>query len=167
MAISKKRSEKRNPKIENRVKTFKIKKGSTLVDYGCGPGIYTEWFSKAVGEKGMVYAVDINIIAKDYIEKIINKKGIKNVSFKSAKEYKCKLETEIADVVAALDIIHGIENMKLFLKELFRICKNNGMLIIDDGHQKRTITKKYLKENIYWKIVEETKDHIKLRKNNE
>jgi ubiquinone/menaquinone biosynthesis C-methylase UbiE len=164
MAISKKRSEKRNPKIEDRIKLFNIKEGMTIVDYGCGPGMYINGFSKAVGKNGEVFAVDVIDIARDYIEKIIVKNKIVNVKFYLAKDYNCNLVTEIADIVFALDILHGIENTTSFFMELYRICKSDGILIIDDGHQKRINTKVLLDKINSWEIVEETKDHIKLKK---
>jgi len=164
MAISKKRSEKRNPKIENRVKTFNIKKGMTIVDYGCGPGMYINWLSKAVGENGKIFAVDVAEAAKKYIEKEIKKYELNNVTFYLAENYNSKIDTEIADIVVALDILHSIENTNSFLLELYRICKKDGLLIIDDGHQLRIKTKKALENVNCWEIIEETKDHIKLKK---
>jgi ubiquinone/menaquinone biosynthesis C-methylase UbiE len=44
------------PYIDKRVKSFGIQGGMTVVDYGCGPGRYTERFVRLVGETGKVYA---------------------------------------------------------------------------------------------------------------
>ena len=164
MAISKKRSEKRKPKIENRVKTFNINENMIIVDYGCGPGMYINCFSKAVGDRGKVFAVDINENAKKYIEDITNKNNLRNVSFHLSEGYNSKIENEIADIVFALDVFHGIEDTNLFLDELYRICKKDGVLIIDDGHQKRIKTKNELEIFKKLEIIEEIKDHIKLKK---
>jgi ubiquinone/menaquinone biosynthesis C-methylase UbiE len=164
MANSKKRSEKRKPIIENRVKSFNIKKGMTIIDYGCGPGMYINWFSKAVGKNGKVIAVDVMEIAREYIEKINKKYEINNVQFYLANGYNSNIESEFADIVFALDIIHGIESTNDFLIELYRICKYGGILIIDDGHQSRIETKKVLAKTLKWEIIDEGKDHIKLIK---
>ena len=40
------------PYIRKRIKKFNIKKGMTVVDYGCGPGRYTIPFAKIVGNNG-------------------------------------------------------------------------------------------------------------------
>jgi predicted methyltransferase len=37
---------------EERIKSFGISKGKTVIDYGCGPGRYLKGFSDAVGTKG-------------------------------------------------------------------------------------------------------------------
>jgi hypothetical protein len=50
------------------------------------------------------------------------------------------------------------------LKELGRILKPDGTLVMDDGHQSRVMTKKKLKDAGIFKIVEESKNHLKCRK---
>ena len=164
MTVSLKEEEEKNPRIEKRIKTFNVKEGMTVVDYGCGPGMYIKYFSSIVGKNGKVFAVDINENAKDYVEKVIKENKINNVVFCLADEYNCKIEAEISDIVFALDVLHKIENQYRFLLELNRICKKNGIIILDDGHQSRTETKMSLEKIVDWKIKEETEDHIKLTK---
>jgi len=158
MKIFKKLSERIKPKIVNRVKTFDIKKGMVIVDYGCGPGMYTYEFSKAVGKEGKVFAVDILEAAKKEIEEIKTKHNIQNVEFILAEGNKSNLAEKTADMIFALDVFHKIENAKEFLGELCRISKIGGTLILDDGHQSREKTKKSLEEIKEWKIIKETGD---------
>ena len=40
-------------------KALKVKRGSTVADIGCGSGYHTRRLAKAVGDKGLVYGVDI------------------------------------------------------------------------------------------------------------
>lgn len=79
-----------DPKRDSTLYPFKVmiamglKPGDTIADIGSGPGFFTFRFSRVVGEKGKVYAVDINKGALEVIEKIKNsyiKKG--DVSFKN------------------------------------------------------------------------------------
>ena len=46
----------------------KIKPGMAVADVGAGTGLYTRLFSKAAGEKGWVYAVDINARFLEHIQ---------------------------------------------------------------------------------------------------
>ena len=69
----------------------------------------------------------------------------------------------IADVVCALDMFFIIKNPKEFLLEIKRILKNNGILIIDDGHQRRNETKSKIQYAEVFEIFEETKDHLKCK----
>ncbi len=153
-----------HPHAENRAKTFGIKEGMTVVDYGCGPGRYTVAFSKLAGKRGKVIAVDLNRLARENIDKKVRENGLQNVQFCLANGYDSGVETGVADVVIALDMFFMIENPAAFLKELSRICKPDGTLVIDDGHQARTKTKKKLEDTGIFQIVEESKDHLKCKK---
>ena len=48
---------------DNKLKPFDIRKGQTVIDYGCGTGRYLPGASALVGENGLIYAVDIHELA--------------------------------------------------------------------------------------------------------
>jgi len=58
-----------HPYVDKRVRSFAIRPGMTVVDYGCGPGRYTTRFAHLVGEKGRVFAVDIHELAIEAVKK--------------------------------------------------------------------------------------------------
>lgn len=151
------------PYIDKRVKTFGIKKGMTVVDYGCGPGRYTIRFAKLVGDTGKVYAVDIHELAIETVEEKIQKQNVTNVEPILAKGYDSRLPDHVADRVTALDMFFAIPEPTTFLKELHRITKPDGVLIIDDGHQPRKNTKEKILASNCWQIVKETPDHIECK----
>lgn len=153
-----------HPQAEKRAATFGIQESMTVVDYGCGPGKYTVPFARLVGKRGKLIAVDLSKIALANIEKKVLDNGLDNVRFFLAKGYESGVESEIADVVIALDMFFMIEQPSVFLNELSRICKPDGTLIIDDGHQSRAKTKQRLANAGIWRIVEERKDHLKCKK---
>jgi len=152
-----------HPYIDGRVKTFGIEKGMTVVDYGCGPGRYTTRFSKLIGETGHVYAVDIHELAVAAVKQKIEKQGLQNVEPVLAQGYASSLPAHVADVVCALDMFFTVRQPTEFLKELKRIAKPNGVLVIDDGHQPRDVTKRNILASGAWTIVEETPDHVKCK----
>jgi len=69
----------------------------------------------------------------------------------------------VADVVCAIDMFFTIKKPSEFLAELKRIIKKDGILIIDDGHQPRSVTKNKIADSGLWEILEETKDHLKCK----
>ena len=151
------------PYIDKRVKKFKILPGMTVVDYGCGTGRYTTRFVKLVGEQGKVFAVDIHEMAVETVNKRVEKYRLKNVEVLLAKGYDSALPDNIADVVCAIDMFHIIKNATEFLAELKRISKNDGVLVIDDGHQRRNTTKSSILQSGHWHIIEENPDHLKCK----
>jgi ubiquinone/menaquinone biosynthesis C-methylase UbiE len=151
------------PHVARRAKRFGISAGMTVVDYGCGPGRYTVNFAKLVGEEGKVYALDIHELAIETVEKRASKRAVKNVQPVLIEGYSSTLPDETADVVCAIDMFFIIKNPTAFLGELKRITKKNGILVIDDGHQPRSVTKQKILDSGIWDILEETPDHLKCR----
>ena len=151
------------PYINKRVKKFGIKEGMTVVDYGCGPGRYAVKFPELVGENGRVYAVDIHELAIEAVNKKIRKDNLRNIEPVLVKGYDSTLPDDVADVVCAIDMFFIIKKPTEFLAELKRIIKNDGTLVIDDGHQPRDVTKMKIFNSGLWNIVEETRDHLKCK----
>ena len=143
------------------LKNFGIKKGYTIIDYGCGPGRYIKKASQIVGEGGVVYACDIHPLAIKYVKKVISKNKLSNVKPILVNSYLCNLNDEIADSILVLDTFHMIEEPSIFLKEIHRLLKKNGILIIDDGHQPREQTIAKIRNSSLWDIIEESDDYLK------
>ena len=146
---------------EKRISKFGIKEGFTVVDYGCGPGRYIEPVSRLVGEKGKVYAADIHELAIKTVRKKIDKRNLRNVEPVLINGYSCGINDRTADVIYVLDTFHMVKDTDQFLKELHRIIKKDGFLIIDEGHQSRDKAKIKIESSKVWNIVEESKDHLK------
>jgi ubiquinone/menaquinone biosynthesis C-methylase UbiE len=151
------------PHIAKRAMRFGIVEGMTVVDYGCGPGRYTVNFAKLVGDKGKVYAVDIHELAIETVKKRTARRNLRNVHPILIEGYNSTLPDETADMVCVIDMFFIVKNPKHFLAELSRICKRGGTLIIDDGHQPRSVTKQKILDSGMWDISEETPDHLKCR----
>ena len=164
MSFSMKVVDKLKNYSEKNFNTLGIKAGQTVIDYGCGPARYIANASKSVGETGKVIAVDIHPLAVKDAKRKAEELGLKNVEVVLAKGYDTPLQSGIADVVYALDMFHMIDSTNLFLKELSRLAKDDGLIIIEDGHQSRTNTKKKISDSGILKIIEETKKHVKCRK---
>ena len=138
-----------------------IKKGFTVIDYGCGPGRYIKKASQLVGENGKVIAVDIHKLAVESVKKRADKENLKNVTAVLANGYSCDIEPNSADLIYALDMFHMIEQPEQLLRELHRLTKADGVLIIDDGHQPRDKAKAKVIDSKVWNIIEESKRFLK------
>lgn len=146
--------------VDQFVMTLGIQQGSTIIDYGCGPGSYVNKTSELVGQKGKVYAVDVHEMAIKAVEKRIKKYQLTNVEPVLATGYSCPLNDQTADVLFAFDMFHMIEEPTAFLKELHRLVKRDGYLIIDNGHQPRAEARRKLNNAGVWKIEAENKKYL-------
>lgn len=140
---------------------FGIQRGQTVVDYGCGPGSYLRRASELVGPEGRVLAVDIHELAIKAVMKRIDKEQLNNVTPVRADGERSSLPDETADVVYAQDMFHMVREPEVFLKELNRICKDKGLLYVDNGHQSRERARSKIRSSGAWKIVEETRRYVK------
>jgi ubiquinone/menaquinone biosynthesis C-methylase UbiE len=140
---------------------FGIRPGFTVVDYGSGTGAFLMDASSLVGENGLVYAVDVHNLAIQAAEKIIQKYSLTNVKPVLSDGTSSALPDEAADLVFAIDMFHMVKNATGFLKELNRITKKDGILIIEDGHQPRALSREKISRSGYWTIISEEKRYLK------
>lgn len=112
-----------------------IEPGFSVLDYGVGPGSYVIPTSRLVGEKGKVYALDINPLAIERVQRIIEKKGLANVETIHS-DCKTGLPDESIDVILLYDTFHEIDNPTELLAELYRVLKPNGILSFSDHHMR-------------------------------
>ena len=152
-----------HPTVAKRSRAFGIGEGMTVVDYGCGLGRYTTHFAALAGFKGKVYGVDIQPLAVEAVRRKAAKQGLPNVEAVLAQGYDSGLPGNAADVICALDMFSKVQEPTRFLAELRRIIKGDGMLVIDDGHQPRRVTKEKILASGCWVIQEETKDHLRCK----
>lgn len=145
---------------ERKLKKFGIRPGDTVIDFGCGPGNYIKEASTLAGAGGKVYAADIHELAMRAIEKKIARYNLANVKPVLVHDYKCDIADNSADVIYALDMFHMVKHPDILLKELHRMLKKNGRLIIEDGHQPRQESKRKINESKLWNISEEVKDWL-------
>lgn len=112
-----------------------IKKGQTLLDFGCGSGSYVIPAARMVGENGRVDALDIHPLAISAVEKKANKEGLTNIAT-ILSDRDTGLPDESIDVVLLYDVIRSIKDKRALLKELHRVMKANGLLSILAEHIK-------------------------------
>ena len=147
--------------VDKYIGRFGIKQGDTVVDYGCGPGAFIRNASLLAGETGTVFAVDLHEMAISAVSELIRKKNLKNVKPVLAVGNGVAISDKAADIVYAIDMFHMVKDSDTFLKEICRITKNEGTLIIEDGHQPRSLTIEKIIRSGCWNIIEEHKRFLK------
>jgi ubiquinone/menaquinone biosynthesis C-methylase UbiE len=107
---------------------FGLEQGQNILDVGTGTGVLIPYLIRAVGLEGSVTAVD-------YSEKMIQvckKKHLhlKNVSIKLGNIEETAFPTESFDTVICFGVFPHLENKKKALRNINRILKPDGKLII-------------------------------------
>jgi len=113
-----------------------ITPGKTVADIGAGSGWFTVRAAKRVTDTGMVYAVDINPQAIEYIDKRIQKAKLSNVKTIVNKPDDPGLPPNSIDSVLLLKTYHEVADPVVLLRNLKRSLKPGARVgIIDrDGN---------------------------------
>ncbi len=83
-----------------------LRKGDTVVDYGCGPGYLTVPAAEIVGPKGMVYAVDVERKMVELVESRASEAGLANVTAVFSDGGRTPLPDAIADFAICALVLH-------------------------------------------------------------
>lgn len=146
------------------LKEVGIKKGDSVLDFGCGPGGYIALTSELVGESGKVYALDHHPLAIVSAEKIIKRHKLKNVkTIKS--EGGTGLSDSMADVILLYDIFHELKDPEQVLQELHRVLKPGGILSASDHHLKKEDIVSRITESGLFRAAGKGKKTLVFRKN--
>ena len=113
---------------------LKLKAGDVFLDMGCGPGDYSIWASKIIGNSGRVYALDKwqNLI--DNLAEKATLEGIKNICGMVSDITKpLPLEKNGIDVYFLSTVLHSLDLIKdsnMIFSEVHRVLKPDGRLVI-------------------------------------
>ena len=154
------------PHVRTRTESFGIKPGQTVVDYGCGPGRYTIEMARLVGKDGKVIAVDLVEMALEETQRKLESGEFRNCDLKLAHGYDSGVGDNAADIVFAIDMFHHISDTNAFLREINRITKPDGLLILSGGHLTRKTVKAKVAMSEIWDIAEERKEYVAYKKRN-
>jgi ubiquinone/menaquinone biosynthesis C-methylase UbiE len=113
-----------------------LRSGMTFMDVGCGYGFFTLQAASIVGEKGKVYAVDIDEASIDQLKRDAAEKGLKNISAKVGTGEKIVFCDACADMVFYSIVLHDFRNPAKVLQNAKRMIKPDGTLANLDWKKK-------------------------------
>jgi ubiquinone/menaquinone biosynthesis C-methylase UbiE len=122
------------------LKAIGIKRGQTVLDFGCGSGTYAIPAARIVGEEGTVYALDKDkkvlddLMHKADTARLANIKGLA-----TGGELVIGLAARSIDVVILFDVYHHYyfpqtAERKRLIEELYTLMKSDGFLAVWPKH---------------------------------
>jgi len=112
-----------------------IKKGMQVLDLGCGSGAFTTFIARTVGEKGKVYALDIQADMLKQLERKLSKpenKDIKNIKLIEGNAYELPFDNASLDLVNMVTVLQEIPDRSRALHEVKRVLKQGGILAVTE-----------------------------------
>ena len=112
-----------------------IKKGMHVLDLGCGSGAFTPFIARTVGEKGKVYALDIQADMLKQLERKLSKpenRDIKNIKLIEGNAYELPFDDKSVDLVNLVTVLQEIPDRNRALQEARRVLKPGGILAVTE-----------------------------------
>lgn len=121
------REEEEQPK--KLLKALKIEPGATIADIGAGSGYHVFRMAPLVGDKGKIYAVDIQKEMLDIIRDRMKKGQVKNIEPVMGDGADPKLPDDSVDMILMVDVYHEFAQPFEMTQKLVKALKPGGRLI--------------------------------------
>ncbi|MCA9707824.1 MAG: methyltransferase domain-containing protein [Myxococcales bacterium] len=109
-----------------------VRPGMRVADVGAGTGLFTMALARAVGERGRVYAVDVQDYFLEHIERRAQQAGLRNVQVVRAQQDAAGLPAGSVELVLMCDAYHHVEQPAAYLASLHAALAPGGRLAIVD-----------------------------------
>lgn len=113
--------------------TAGMQPGHTVVDYGCGPGLFTFPAAQIAGPDGTVYAVDIEPRMVTLIERKAGERGAGNVTAVLNDGQGAPLPPDTADFLVLGQVLHYPEETEgrvAMARDVARLLKPDGRALV-------------------------------------
>jgi len=112
--------------------------GAVVADVGAGRGYFTFRLAAAVGEKGKVFATDIDTKALAAVKEQAEKQKVKNVETVPGEPTDTKLAPASADAALLCDVLHHVPEAQraALVQNVAQAIKPGGTLFIIDWRDK-------------------------------
>lgn len=121
--------EKRSKPVYNRAvektKSY-LKESDNVLDYGCGPGLMTNQFTKHVKK---ILGIDISAKMIDVARQNAEEDKIENIEYAQSTIFDETLEDESFNVITAFNILHLEEDERKTLRRINELLKPGGLFI--------------------------------------
>lgn len=113
------------------IQRLDLKEDHNVLEIGPGPGYFSTHIAKKL-KYGRLFLLDIQQKMLDISKKRLERKKISNVDFVLSDGNYLNFDNNFFDRVFMVTVIGEVENKAGYLKEIYRILKNDGMLSISE-----------------------------------
>jgi len=139
-----------------------VKSGMIIGEAGAGRGYFTFFLSRRVGEKGMIYANDIDKQALQNLVQRCEREGVRNIEVVLGDIADPNFPVNDLDMVVMLYAFHDFTEKEAWLKNVRKYMKQDASLVIFDGQGAHTGMSKELVMRVGRIAGFELADHIQL-----
>jgi ubiquinone/menaquinone biosynthesis C-methylase UbiE len=123
-------SRQREEDCEQMLAALKVTEGQVVCDMGCGNGFYTLQLAEMVGEKGSVYAVDIQQEMLHLLDERAEATGVENIEPVLGSLVDPRLPEGKVDLILLVDVYHELSHPEQMLRAMRKALKPKGRLVL-------------------------------------
>jgi ubiquinone/menaquinone biosynthesis C-methylase UbiE len=116
--------------VDEIVARLALKPGQVVADIGAGPGIFSLSLSRTVGDRGKVYAEEVDPAFIDRIRQKLDAQHVTNVTPVLGAFTDPKLPAKDVDLAFFHDVLHHVKDRPEFLATLAPYVKRTGRICI-------------------------------------
>jgi len=133
--------------LEDLLRETSISAGQKVLEIGINPGYLAVHFAMALGGRGKVVLAELDGIITADAKKNIEKHGVDNiVKVTQAKMEKLPFDSDSFDIVLSDRTTSLLEDKLTLIKEMARVLKTGGRLIIADCILRKSFTKNQVEQ---------------------
>jgi ubiquinone/menaquinone biosynthesis C-methylase UbiE len=117
-------------KADRLIELLKIAPGSRVGDVGCHEGYMTFKLAKEVGTTGLVYAIDVETVKLEKLEKRAAENNLNQIKVIKGENNNPNLPVNVLDAVIILDTYHEMDEHDKVLQHIRAALKKGGLLLI-------------------------------------
>jgi len=121
------------------IQALNLKEGQVVADIGAGSGYFTVRLARTVGQKGRVFAVDIDEGMLGYLRQRLAQEKLQNVQVMQVPPHDPLLIDGSLDLAFICNTYHHLEDREIYLRKLRKALKPDGRLVIVDFYKKEGI----------------------------
>jgi ubiquinone/menaquinone biosynthesis C-methylase UbiE len=130
-------------KASQTLHTLGLRRGMILADLGCGYGTFSIPAAQIVGNRGIVYAIDVDPKMVERVSERAHRIGLTNVIARTgdiiaSPRKKPGIPARSVDLALLANIIHGTRKKVHLLKSVSRILRDNGSIAVINWKLERT-----------------------------
>lgn len=118
--------------------------GARIADVGCGTGAFLTMFSRAVGQEGRVYAVDISPRLIEFVEKRVRDEQLDNVAVVHSTAISIKLPPASVGTVFTCDTYHHFEAYPEMLASIRQALVPGGLFMVVDFERIEGVSREWI-----------------------
>jgi SAM-dependent methyltransferase len=113
-----------------------VRRGQTVLDYGCGSGTFTIPSSRIVGKRGKVYAFEARSDRLERVREKAKEASLGNIvtTLSNSSKSSIDLPDKCIDIILVYDMMHEVEDRQGLVQELHRVLKREGILSVFPMH---------------------------------